>query len=339
MAELELGRGAAQGLPKDLVTETDAEDGRLAEQLADGVNDVGQGGRIAGAVAQEHPVGFVHPDLPGRCLARDHDDIAAPLFEIAEDVVLDAAVDDDDAQAILRFCFSQQLDGLGPIVFPEIGLLAGHKRDQVPSHETRIGPDLVEQEPGVVRFRGEDALHGPGKADPAGECPRVDSLDAELLVLLEEFLEGLARPPVAGEGLILLDDESLEVDLRRFHILGVDPVAADEGIGHRHDLLFIGGIGQDFLVARHSRVEDDLAHGLSHMGEGITPGRRSRPPGQAGLWVVFSEDAWLRFPDALSDKAMRVVPSGSHPRRTYIPESLFFQRFVKKGATRRVAPF
>ena len=51
-------------------------------------------------------------------------------------------------------------------------------------------------------------------------------------------------------------------------ILVVDPVIADLGVGHRHDLTVIGGVGQDLLITRHARVEDDLAIDLAPGAEG-----------------------------------------------------------------------
>ena len=46
----------AERLRQELVPEADAEDGHLAEQALDGLDGVGDGGRVAGAVAQEHAV-------------------------------------------------------------------------------------------------------------------------------------------------------------------------------------------------------------------------------------------------------------------------------------------
>ena len=41
----------------------------------------------------------------------------------------------------------------------------------------------------------------------------------------------------------------------------VDPVIADERIGHRDDLAFVGRVGEDLLIARHGGVEANLAAG------------------------------------------------------------------------------
>ncbi len=59
-----------------------------------------------------------------------------------------------------------------------------------------------------------------------------------------------------------------------FFILGRDAVVADERIGHRHDLAFVGWIGQHFLVAGHTGVENDFSGCFSRCAKG--------PPGKDG---------------------------------------------------------
>ena len=46
-------------------------------------------------------------------------------------------------------------------------------------------------------------------------------------------------------------------------VRGIDPVVANLRIGHCHDLTVIRRIGQDFLIAGHARIEDNLAVALT----------------------------------------------------------------------------
>ena len=45
---------------------------------------------------------------------------------------------------------------------------------------------------------------------------------------------------------------------RRFVVFGIDAVVADMRISQRDYLAAIRGIGEDFLIARHRRVEHDF---------------------------------------------------------------------------------
>src|SRR5262245_18088274 len=52
-----------------------------------------------------------------------------------------------------------------------------------------------------------------------------------------------------------------------FHVLLVHPVVADVRVGHRHDLPFVGWIGQDLLIPGHRHVETNLAAGRGGRAE------------------------------------------------------------------------
>ena len=59
------------------------------------------------------------------------------------------------------------------------------------------------------------------------------------------------------------------MDLPGFHVFAGDAVIADERVGKADELAAVGGIREDFLVAGHARVEDDLAAGFEFAGEGL----------------------------------------------------------------------
>ena len=68
----------------------------------------------------------------------------------------------------------------------------------------------------------------------------------------------------------------------RLHVLRIDPVVADQRVGHAHELAAIGRIGHDLLIARHGGVEDDLAVGLARGAAGSAPEDAAVGEGQEG---------------------------------------------------------
>lgn len=55
------------------------------------------------------------------------------------------------------------------------------------------------------------------------------------------------------------DDQPCGVDRGGFGVLGIDAGIADVWIRQGHDLTTVRRVGQDFLVTRHRRVEDNLS--------------------------------------------------------------------------------
>ena len=99
------------------------------------------------------------------------------------------------------------------------------------------------------------------------ERPGVDALEADDVVGLEVLVQRRIVSPVAGVIAVFLDDETRGEDFSRFPVRLVRAVVADQGIGHRDDLLVVRGIGEDFLVAGHARIEDDFPARLAHGAE------------------------------------------------------------------------
>ena len=103
VAELHLHGARAAGQAEQLVAQADAEGRDVRhDQLADGVDGVVAGRRIAGAVRQEHAVRLEREHFLGRGLRRHHGHAAAAVGEHAQDVVLDAVVVGDDVEALVR---------------------------------------------------------------------------------------------------------------------------------------------------------------------------------------------------------------------------------------------
>ena len=92
MAEFQLVGLAAHGQAEQLVAQADAEDGLLADQLADVGHLRVQRLGIAGAVGEEDAVGLERQHVFGGSERRNHRDAAAGLHQAAQDVVLDAEI-------------------------------------------------------------------------------------------------------------------------------------------------------------------------------------------------------------------------------------------------------
>ena len=75
----------ADGAAEQLVAEADAEDRALADQLADGVDDVAERRRVAGAVGEEDQVGVLGEHLLGGGRAGQQGEPAAALAQLADD--------------------------------------------------------------------------------------------------------------------------------------------------------------------------------------------------------------------------------------------------------------
>src|SRR4051794_31483857 len=82
MAEGELVGLKADGAAEQLVAEADAEDGLPAEDAADGLDDVVEGGGVAGAVGEEDDVRVLGEDLLRRAGAGQEGQPGAVLAEL-----------------------------------------------------------------------------------------------------------------------------------------------------------------------------------------------------------------------------------------------------------------
>jgi hypothetical protein len=157
---------------------------------------------------------------------------------------------------------------LGGLALPEVDIRAGDLAGQVEAHQPRQGAGTPHQPHRVEVAGGDDALHGPGQPDVAGQGAGVDLVDAQDASRAQEVGQAAVGAPVAADAARLADDVARHVDALALEVLRVDAVVAHQGVGHGDDLAAVGGVGEDFLVAGHGGVEDDLAFSLSLAGEG-----------------------------------------------------------------------
>ncbi|MBA7606143.1 hypothetical protein ES703_13282 [subsurface metagenome] len=92
VAELELVCLRPQGQSQDLVPQADAKDGDAPQQLPHGLDGGPHRSRIAGAIGEEHAIGFQSQHLVGGGVGRDYRYGTAVSLQDAQDVPLDAEV-------------------------------------------------------------------------------------------------------------------------------------------------------------------------------------------------------------------------------------------------------
>ena len=268
VAELELESGSAEGVRQHLVAEADAEDWVVRDEAGDGLVDVGQGGGIAGAVGEEHAVGVVGLDLLGGGGGGENLHVEAVVDKLAEDAVLRAEIKGGDCETFGRRVGQAEggadgdVDGVvvgGVGRAPDVGGLASGVLDVVTAGHVVPGLGLGDGVGIGERERGEAALEGAFDAEFFGERAGVDFADAGDAVFGEVGVEGGLAAPVADDGGEFADDEAAGLGRGGLGVLVVDAVVADHRRGHGDDLAEVGGIGDDFLVAGHRRVENALA--------------------------------------------------------------------------------
>jgi hypothetical protein len=261
VAELHLHRAGAGRQAQDLVPQTDAEYRQLAgDERARRRDRVAAGLGIPGAVGEQHAVRLEPEDGLGRGLRRHHGDAAIAVHQHAQDVALDAKIVDHHVMPpplTDRLAVAVQLPGAGA---EGIGLGTGHDLGEVGTLKSgaaarRLQGFLLAEAPA-----GHDAaVLGALVAQDAGEAPGVDPGDGDHPMGFEIGAEILRGAEIRRRAWHLAQDQPGDVHLARLGVLGVGAHIADVRVGQGDDLLPVGGIGEDLLIAGHRRVEDHLA--------------------------------------------------------------------------------
>ncbi len=104
----------------------------------------------------------------------------------------------------------------------------------------------------------------------ARQAAGIDAGDGNNAVLAQVVIQRLLAAPVAGEQWQVADNQTGGLNRVGLDIFGSDTGITDVGIGQRHNLTRIGGIGEDLLVTGHGRVEHDLANTGTVGADGLT---------------------------------------------------------------------
>ena len=109
--------------------------------------------------------------------------LAAGLDQVAQDVLLGAAVDGDDVEAGSGGCGALDGELAGEAFVPRVGRLGGDRIDQVEPHHAGAGAGHPHQLDIVQDLAAQAAVHRPLDAELAGQGPGVDAFDADDAVL------------------------------------------------------------------------------------------------------------------------------------------------------------
>ncbi len=149
---------------------------------------------------------------------------------------------------------------------------------EIAAGQTRQCPRALHDGRRVRGHRRDDALLRAVVPEMARQRPGVYALDADDAVLSHVVLDRHAPAPARRVRAGFLDDEAVDPRPSRLDVFRVDPVVANERVGHADELSTVRRVGHDLLVARHGRVEDDFTVGLAQGAAG--PALEDAPVGQ-----------------------------------------------------------
>ena len=256
--ELELEGTHAERLRQQLVPEADAEHRDLAEQALDRLDGVPHGGRVAGAVTQEHAVRAPLEHLAGARLGGHDGDAEAAPGEVGEHRALDAVVVSDDVQVRRRRPGGRRRF---------VGRLTGDDTRQVEAAHLRQPLGGLAQVARVAALRGDHGAQRALLADVAGEGARVHAAHGQHAVLGEPVQPRLPRGAVEAVVGELAGDDGPGVRLARLVAVRVGAVVAVHRERVGDELAAVRRVGGDLLVAGHARVEHQLATHRAGPGE------------------------------------------------------------------------
>ena len=151
-----------------------------------------------------------------------------------------------------------------------IGLGGGDFLGEIEAFEAGKGVEFGQNRAFVEmagRFMSDDAVRHTVFADPRGQSAGVDAGDADDVALLEPGVELFSGAVVRRIGDVGLENDAADArqggHVHRLDVFVIGADIADMGKGEGDDLAGIGGVGEDFLVAGHGRVEADFAGGMA----------------------------------------------------------------------------
>jgi len=161
MAKLKLERSSAQSQSHHLVTEADPENGPLSQKPAHRFNNLVECSRVSGAIGEEHSVGIGRQNLLGRSVGGKNHHLTTFLFEQAQDVVLDPAIQGRHPKTgLIRRPAKRSCAELRPTT-PLVRLRAGNILDEIDAVQAGVSLNLFHQGANIVRIGGNDPRIAP----------------------------------------------------------------------------------------------------------------------------------------------------------------------------------
>ena len=334
MTEFEFFHLGAARQADHLVTEADAKDRHLADQLLHLLVGLHHGIGVAGAIGQKDAIGIHVEHLTRGCIPRHDGEVAVSTDQALQDAALDTAVVGDHFVAGRSGRGKRKVMRSGQVVRSKgMGLRAAHGLDQVLADQRRRGGQALGKLVDVEDLRRDYAHLGTVVAQVAHESAGVDALDSDDAVCTQVLRHADGRAPVRRRGAHVVDDHAAHggsargasgiAGEGRLDIGLVNAVVADLRIGHGYDLAGIARVGHDLKVALERRVKADLA-GCGTLGTACTaikngPILKIQDAGTAGALAGFSQHtlAQLAGRDGAGGSARNMVVRHSSPSRSH----------------------
>lgn len=256
------------------MAEADAEHRDLGiEEFADRLDRVVARFGVAGAVGKEDAVRVQRQHFAGRCLRRHHGQAAAARHQHAQDVQLDAVVVGHHVirqftGRDLRVTVAFQVPDAGA---PLVALGGGDLLGQVHALQAGEGASQLQRAfLGSVGTSQDAAVLRTLLAEDASQATGIDAGDGDGAVGFQVVRQRLLAAPVAGDQRQVANDQAGGPDTVGLGVFRGGTGIADVRVGQGDDLLGVGRIGKDFLVAGHGGVEHHLANGLAVGTDGFT---------------------------------------------------------------------
>ena len=220
--------------------------------------------RIAGAIRQEHAIGFEIEHLRRGRLRRHDGDVATAIGQQSQNVPLHAEVVGDDAKRVASWAS----DNLRPT--------ASCRR----AIDARLDTSLPTRDPAPLRpgnaraaaiAAASSIASGPPTMQPdSAPFVRISRVSRRVSISAIATTRSAARycasviccRQLLDEQRQIADHQTRRPDAIRFDVLGVGAGVADVRIRQRDDLPGVGRIGENFLIAGHRGVEHHFTNGL-----------------------------------------------------------------------------
>ena len=260
MAELKLFHLSAACQANHLVTQANAKDRHLADQLLHLLVGLHHGIGVAGAVGQKDAVGIHVEDLTRGRVPRHDGEVAAGADETLQNAALHAAVIGDHFVAgggggrECEVVLGGQVGG-GKLV----RLGAAHGLDQVLAHQRGHCGQTLSKLVDVENLSRDNAHLGTVVAQVAHQGAGVDTLNGNDTVSAQILRHAHGRAPVRRRGAHVANDHAAHggsacwaggiARESRLNIDLIDTVVANLRIGHGYDLAGIARVGHDLKIA------------------------------------------------------------------------------------------
>ena len=267
MTEFQFEGLAAECETAKLMPKANAEDGNTPDQTANVFDGVADRFGIAGAVREENTVGIEREDVFGAGLCGHNPSFTMMVHKKAKNILLDAEIVRDDAEFASVRSAAGIGSGFGPrrecqlnrTLFPAVGFLAGDPAGEFLAGHRRELLGLKDKLIGRCAVGCNDSTQRAEVSDMANKSARINIPDDGNLMAVQIELRGFRGTPVRGDLRKFANDQRFDEGMRGFLVIEIGADIPDVGISKADDLARVTGIGENFLIAGETGIENDFA--------------------------------------------------------------------------------